>query len=221
MMIQPKATLAELATAHPGASRVFHRLGLDYCCEGRRSLDEACRERGLATREVLEAIESGSPDPGPADSWDTRPLDELIDFIIHHYHDALRRELPELVELAAKVESRHAEKPSCPRGLTDHLRAVEAAVRDHLDKEEHVLFRMILGGHGEGAAGPVQVMEQEHRDHAANLARTRQIAHDLVPPDEACASWRALYLRLRELEAELMEHIHLENNILFPRALRG
>lgn len=221
------ATLADLATAYPAASRIFHRLGLDYCCGGRRALDDACRERGLDPAEVLAAItaEASGPQSGPRPEgdlpWSQRPLGDLVDFIVTRYHQALRRELPELVALADKVETRHAGKAACPAGLADHLRLVHTAVLEHLDKEERILFPMILAGRGEGAAGPVQVMEHEHRDHAANLARIRELTHDLVPPEEACTSWRALYLRLNALEAELMEHIHLENNVLFPRALRG
>jgi regulator of cell morphogenesis and NO signaling len=219
--IQPTTTLAELATTYPAASRVFHRLGLDYCCGGRRSLDDACRERGLVAANVMKEIADANPAAETAIPWTERPLGDLIAFIVGRYHEALRRELPELIALAGKVETRHAEKPACPTGITEHLRQVHSAVLEHLEKEERILFPMIQAGRGPGAAGPVQVMEHEHRDHAANLARTRELTHDLVPPPEACASWRALYLRLHELEEELMEHIHLENNVLFPRALRG
>lgn len=219
MTIQSTVTLADLATTHPSASRVFHRLGLDYCCGGRRTVQEACDARGLAADAVLREILGAE---APAETpWSERPLPELIDHVVRHYHESLRRELPELVALARKVEERHADKASCPRGLAEHLTRIHAAVLEHLEKEEQVLFPMILAGRGETAVGPVQVMEMEHRDHAANLARTRELAHDLVPPEEACTSWRALYLRLDELEAQLMEHIHLENNVLFPRALQG
>ncbi len=220
-MIRPDRTLADLATEYPAASRVFHRLGLDYCCGGQRAIDAACLERGLTTQDVLEEIEGQSPGSPAEAPWSERPLDELVGFIVQRYHQALREELPELVALANKVERRHADKATCPTGLADHLRGVHTAVLEHLEKEEQVLFPLILAGRGASAGGPVQVMEHEHRDHAENLARTRELAHDLLPPEEACTSWRALYLRLDELEAELMQHIHLENNVLFPRALRG
>ena len=130
-----------------------------------------------------------------------------------------RLELPELVALAEKVEDRHAEKSTCPRGLAAHLGQVHEAVLSHLAKEEEILFPMIVDGLGARAGSPIQVMEHEHLDHARNLRRTRELAHDFVPPQEACTTWQALYLRLDNLEAELMEHIHLENNVLFPRAL--
>lgn len=218
MSLDKHTTLAELALSSPAASRVFHRQGLDYCCGGRRSLDDACRQADLDPETILSEIRSQSASTDRL-SWSQRPLGELIDFIVERYHTALRAELPELVALAEKVETRHGDKLTCPRGLAAHLTAVHEAVLEHLAKEEQVLFPMILGGHGSHAGGPVQVMEMEHRDHAANLQRTRELTGDLVTPPEACTSWSALYLRLLELEAELMEHIHLENNVLFPRAL--
>ena len=95
------------------------------------------------------------------------------------------------------------------------------ALEEHMQKEEQVLFPMIRGGRGRMARMPVQVLEEEHRDHAQNLARMRELAGDFDPPAEACGTWRALYLGLHELEAEIMQHVHLENHVLFPRALRG
>jgi regulator of cell morphogenesis and NO signaling len=146
---------------------------------------------------------------------------ELVRHIVDFYHQRLRAELPELMSLAAKVESRHAGKASCPRGLLAHLEETYNAVVDHLAKEEQVLFPMILAGRGRMTAGPIYVMEAEHDDHAVGLRRTRQLTADLVAPEEACPTWRALYVRLAALERELMDHIHLENNVLFRRVLAG
>jgi regulator of cell morphogenesis and NO signaling len=214
-----KTTLAKLATENPAASRVLHGRGLDYCCGGQRSLEDACKERGLDPEEILGEIEGQTRDTFQEEPWTKRPLGELTQFIVERYHETLRRELPELIALAEKVERKHAEKASCPVGLTAHLRGCHAAILDHLEKEEQILFPLVSSGMGSQTAGPVQVMEDEHREHALNLQRTRELTHDFSAPDEACTSWRALYLRLHELEAELMEHIHLENNVLFPRAL--
>jgi regulator of cell morphogenesis and NO signaling len=211
-------TLADLAVTHPAASRVFLRHGLDFCCHGARPLAEACQPRGLAPEALLAEIAAEQATAADV-RWDERPIPELVDRLVGHYHRRLREELPELVALAAKVEARHADKASCPRGLRAHLEAVHLSVTDHLAKEEMVLFPMILAGRGAMAARPIHVMEAEHVDHGENLALTRRLTADLTPPAEACASWRALYLRLRALEAELMEHIHLENNVLFRRVL--
>ena len=98
---------------------------------------------------------------------------------------------------------------------------VRLAVESHLAKEEQILFPLILAGRGPMAHMPVQVMVHEHRDHGQNLERIRKITADFKVPEQACASWRELYRALGELEVELMDHIHLENNILFPRALAG
>jgi regulator of cell morphogenesis and NO signaling len=212
------ATLADLATSHPAASRVLHRHALDFCCGGRRALAEACSEKGVDAEAVLAEIRSEAQGAqGPR--WDERPLAELADFIEGHYHARLRAELPELVRMAERVEAKHAEKASCPRGLRTHLSAVHEAVLDHLAKEEQILFPLIRSGRGPLASAPIHVMEVEHDDHAANLRKTRSLTADLTPPEQACATWRALYLRLVDLERELMEHIHLENNVLFRRAL--
>jgi regulator of cell morphogenesis and NO signaling len=123
------------------------------------------------------------------------------------------------VALARQVEDGHREEPSCPHGLNAHLAAVYSTVVDHLAKEERVLFPMILEGHGARTGGPVRVMELEHDEHTRNLVRIRELTHNLIPPDHACDTWRELYKRLAVFEAELIEHIHLENEVLFPRAL--
>jgi len=217
MSYSTDVTLAELAVRHPAASRVFRREGLDFCCRGKRTLADACRSQTLDAEAILREIET-APNERATD-WSLRPLADLVQHIVAHYHEPLRREFPELIEMARKVESVHANKPSTPRGLGDHLALMEGEVLDHLAKEEQVLFPMIVAGRGRLASAPVQVMEHEHKDHGENLERVRSLTNDLTPPDEACTTWRALYLRLATLESELMDHIHLENNILFPRAL--
>lgn len=212
------STLAELATTHPAASRVFKRFGLDYCCGGRRSLEDVCRTKHLDAQQVLDAIaqEEAAID---LPRWDTAPLAELITFIVDHYHLGLRKEMPELVAMAARVEDRHHDKPACPHRLRTELDAMYNGVLAHVEKEEHILFPMILAGHGVRALGAVHVMEEEHEEHGRSLARVRELTNGFTPPADACPTWRALYLRLAAFEGELMDHIHLENNVLFPRAL--
>lgn len=213
------STLAHLATTHPAASRVFKRHGLDFCCGGRTALADVCSTKGLSAERVLQEIvdEERAVD---LPRWDTAPLPSLIDFILERYHARLREELPALIAMAARVEIRHGDKASSPRGLKAHLEAVYYAVLSHLEKEEQVLFPMIRRGAGPFASGPIFVMEEEHTEHGVNLAHIRALTANLTPPPDACPTWRALYLRLEELESDLFDHIHLENNVLFPRALR-
>jgi len=218
--IHPTETLADLAIRLPGASRVFHRHRLDFCCGGRRSLAEACAARGIDPARLVEELGREVAEPAEVD-WALRSLPDLIDHILVRFHESLRAELPELVRMARRVEEVHPEKPERPLGLAAHLVSVRAELELHMLKEEQVLFPMIRAGRGAQTAGPVSVMEREHDEHAVALRRIRQLTGDLVPPPHACTTWRALYLRLDALERELMEHIHLENNVLFPRALEG
>jgi len=222
MTTNSAGTLAQIAIDRPQAPAVFMRHGLDFCCHGRRSLEEACAEQGLDPRTVLAEIDQATPAASaePA-SWKTRPIAELVDHILARYHAPLRGDVATLVTLAEKVERVHAAKPTCPRGLAEHLARVAEELESHLGKEERILFPMLRTGHGATARMPVSVMMREHEDHGESLRRTRALTGDLVLPPEACNSWRALYVGLERLEAELMEHIHLENNVLFPRALNG
>lgn len=212
-------TLADLATTRPGATRVFLKYGLDFCCQGRRPLAEACAKRRLAPGEILAEIAADESNGGDLTAWASRPIPDLVDFIERHYHARHRKDLPELIAMAEKVERVHADKTTCPHGLASHLRAVNLSVLEHLAKEEQILFPMIRFGQRGEVAAPIRVMEQEHEDHGENLSRLRELTADFGAPPEACATWKALYLRLGSLSDELMEHIHLENNVLFPRAL--
>ncbi len=220
-----QSTLGELAAGVPGAAKVFFRYGLDYCCGGKQTLAEACAEGGLDAAELLSAIEAEQATSAQGHDggieWLDRPLDQLIQHILDRYHAPLRPELGRLVAMASKVERVHGRKEACPRGLAEHLQAMQPFVEDHLSKEEQILFPLILSGRGRHAHMPVQVMLQEHEDHGAALRGIRALTDDLRIPEEACATWRELYRALAQLELELIEHIHLENNVLFPRALAG
>jgi regulator of cell morphogenesis and NO signaling len=218
-MTTTSTTLAEIAVAHPAAARVFHRHRLDFCCGGRRPLDEVCRERQLDADAILASIAEEDPLVPDAGRWDEAPLAALVAHIESVHHQRLREQLPSLIAMARRVEARHADKASCPRGLAGHLTGMHEAVLEHLHKEEQILFPLILAGMAGRAGGPVRAMEVDHEHHGESLQRVRALTADLVAPPEACTTWRALYLGLQQFEQELMEHIHLENNILFRRAL--
>lgn len=220
-MINANETLGQVAAAHPASTLVFLRHRLDFCCGGGQKLADACRAADLDPEAVIAEIAAEEATKSP-ERWDTRPLPELIDFILVRYHEPLRSDLPALIDAARKVERVHGKKASCPHGLASHLERLDAEVRQHLAKEEQVLFPAIQSGRrGAQVHMPVRVMMQEHDDHGENLRRLRELATDFRPPPEACATWRALYAGLEKLESELMEHIHLENNVLFPRVLNA
>ncbi|MCA9557897.1 MAG: iron-sulfur cluster repair protein YtfE [Myxococcales bacterium] len=218
-MIDSNQTLGQLATAYPGATRVFLRHRLDFCCGGRMKLVDACRSAGLDADGIVAEIAAADATPA-AKRWDLEPLADLVDFIIVRFHESLRGDLPVLVEAAERVERVHGAKPSCPHGLAALLRQAEIELSQHLDKEEVVLFpALVKGGRGVRVEAPVRAMMMEHDDHGAILQRLRALTDDYTPPPEACTTWRALYNGLDTLETELRQHIHLENNILFPRVL--
>jgi regulator of cell morphogenesis and NO signaling len=219
--ITSDVTLAHLAVTRAGASRVFYRHGLDFCCGGQISLRDACETKQLDAEQLIEEIQGEERNDPSFERWDEQSLDSLIDHLLGRFHEQHREEVPRLLAMARKVEQVHGEKESCPKGLANHLEKMSEELEQHMQKEEQVLFPLIREGRGRMAAMPVQVMELEHRDHGQNLVRLRELAHDFEPPEEACGTWRALYLGLAELESDLMQHIHLENNALFPRALQS
>ncbi|TAT64799.1 iron-sulfur cluster repair protein YtfE, partial [Enterobacter cloacae] len=141
--------------------------------------------------------------------------------IIVRYHDRHREQLPELILQATKVERVHADKPSVPRGLAKYLTMLHEELTSHMMKEEQILFPMIKQGMGSQAMGPISVMESEHDDAGELLEVIKHTTNNVTPPPEACTTWKAMYNGINEMIDDLMEHISLENNVLFPRALAG
>lgn len=214
--------LGHIVVRLPALLPVLHRHQLDYCCGGNVPLAEACQEQGLDLEALLAEFQSVIADAqAPAEAWNERPLATLTRHIVDRFHEAHRAQLPVLLEMAEKVERVHADKVTAPHGLSEFLAAWIPELIQHMEKEEAVLFPMIEQGHGRQAGPPIQTMEREHADHGENLQRLRGLAHDFVPPAEACTTWRALYAGLDSFERELMEHVHLENHVLFPLALKG
>lgn len=216
---RPDDTLADLATHRAGASRVFLRHGLDFCCHGMIPLTEACAKKGLEPDDLIAEIVAEEKEHTAPEQWEAQPAHALIEHILLEFHQKHREELPRLSFMAKKVEGVHADKETCPKGLHAHLERMSRELEEHMLKEEQVLFPAILGGAGSMVAIPIQAMEAEHRDHGKNLEELRRLTTDFVPPEEACGTWRALYLGLAEFEGEIMRHIHLENYVLFPKAL--
>mgnify|MGYP003461833696 CR=1 FL=1 len=192
-------TLGNLACHIPGATRIFHAFHLDFCCGGQKSLRQAALERGI--------------------DWSKTTSEHLIEHLLQRYHAVHRQQLPELIRLAARVEQVHGSREECPRGLTDLLIAMQQELESHMQKEEQILFPMIKRGGGLMAGGPISVMRYEHEQHGDALEQLIDLTYDMQPPASACNTWRALYRGLDELRIDLMQHIHLENHLLFPRAL--
>ncbi|MCH9651683.1 MAG: iron-sulfur cluster repair di-iron protein [Deltaproteobacteria bacterium] len=225
MSIQAGTRVGQIATALPLATRVFARHGIDFCCGGGKTLEEACKIRGLEAEEILGEIEQehlalDDPSKDESRSWEQAPLAELIDHILSNYHEPLAEELPRLEGMARKVAGVHGDRdPEMFKGLLTTFLDLKAELEEHMMKEEQVLFPLIRHGKGSMTAVPIDMMEADHESAGASLARLRELADDYRVPEDACNTWRALWHGLAELEGSLHRHIHLENNILFPRAL--
>ncbi|WP_120997997.1 iron-sulfur cluster repair protein YtfE [Stutzerimonas urumqiensis] len=209
-------TLGQLASSIPGASRIFHSFKLDFCCGGNTSLREAAATMGLDAGLIADALQALVAQPGDEPDWRKVQAGELIEHILARYHERHRDQFPELIRLARRVEQVHGNRPECPNGLAEHLWTMQQELESHMLKEEQVLFPMLLRGIPvTQVQGPISVMRLEHDHHGAALAKLAALTQDITPPAQACNTWRALYRGLEELRSDLMQHIHLENNILF------
>ncbi len=219
-MIHANQSLGQLATSIPGATSVFHQYKLDFCCGGSRTLAEVAAERGLDATEILAKLSELQQQITSRDWRSAKPA-ELVHHILQRFHAKHREQLPELIRLARRVETVHADHPECPTGLAEHLSHMQQELESHMMKEEQILFPMLCNGFYPG--GPIHVMQHEHLQHGDALGTMLSLAHDLQLPDGACNTWTALYLGLQELKEDLMEHILLENEILFvePVAQKG
>jgi regulator of cell morphogenesis and NO signaling len=217
-------SLGELVADVPARAAVFDRLGLDYCCHGQRPLAEACAEAGLDPTEVAAAVDAAGAPATP-----DRPVEPgaLADHIEGTHHAYLHAELPELTALAAKVLAVHGERHPELGEVQRLVEELRADLEPHLLKEERVLFpaiRALVGGRRDFPFGtvrnPIRMMTAEHDRAGELLADLRTVTAGYATPADGCASYRSLYGRLEHLEADTHRHIHLENNVLFPAAVR-
>ena len=207
-------TVAEIAAALPGATAVFRKHKLDFCCGGGVPLGEAAAARGASLPVLEEELAALVQDESTALPSDP---DAMIAMIETRFHATHRRELPELIRLARRVEAVHADKPDVPRGLAALLETMAEELESHMQKEEQMLFPLMRRGGHPMIVHPIGCMRHEHDHHGEHLRALEKLTNAGTPPEGACNTWRALYAGTRKLTDDLMEHIHLENNILFPR----
>ncbi len=207
-------SIGQIAVQLPGATAVFRRLKLDFCCGGQISLQQAAQDKGLdvdAVMTELGALQRPQELPALADP------NTLIDHILTRYHEVHRNQLPELIRMARRVEAVHRDNPDVPVGLAEHLENMEEELNAHMLKEETILFPALKSGGNPFVDQPIAMMRSEHIDHGAQLDKLLQLSHDATPPAGACNTWRALYAGIAQLNDDLINHIHLENNVLFPQ----
>lgn len=223
MIIQAETPVGRIAADYPIATRVFARHQIDFCCGGGRPIADVCEDMELDTATILAEIEEELTGSEPDSAlWSEAPLADLIDHIEGTYHRRLDEELPRLEYMARKVLRVHGDKaPDVLPALVEIFVALKAELEDHMMKEEQILFPMIRDGRGGSASDPISVMEHEHDSAGAALRRLRELTDHYRVPEGACNTWRALWHGLAALEEDMHQHIHLENNILFPRALEA
>lgn len=221
-----RMTVREIVLEFPQAAGVFESLGIDYCCGGKHTLGEACRLAGVGVEAVRTKLEQpGSPTETGDERWTTADLSELAEHIVQNHHGFVRRESPRLLELLQKVQAVHGASHPELHQIGNLFGELASELAEHMLKEERVLFPMIRALESGGQTGPCGVefpirrMISEHDGAGESLAGIRSLSGGFQPPADACLSLHALYRGLEEFERDLHRHIHLENNILFPRAL--
>jgi len=235
-MSSQEKTVRDLAVAIPGATRVFEKLGIDYCCGGSKPLEDACAHAGVSLSEVLEAIERGkarySGQPSDDAEWQDRPLADLCAYIIEKHHVYTKSELSRLERLTAKVADVHGKNHSELLTVRSAFQSLHKDLLPHMLKEEQVLFPYIQQledavRNGRPAPtpffgavrNPIRMMMNEHDQAGDFLRELRSVSGNYSVPPDGCSSYKALYQALQELEQDLHQHIHLENNILFQKAV--
>lgn len=230
MTITPMTKVAEIAAEHPWTMRIFERFGIDYCCGGGRSVEEACAEIGVPILELLGSLQP--PQPRERIDWSDKPLRELIAHLIEIHHAFAREELTRLDRLTERVLRAHgAVHPELVL-----VRNVFMKMRDHLFphmlREEHILFPWIVAlessVEGKGprpfspvsrCESPVQWMQEDHDEVRGVFGELRCVTSSYEVPEDACMDYRAMLASLADLDADLHEHVHLENHVLFPRVV--
>jgi regulator of cell morphogenesis and NO signaling len=232
MSVTTEKTVRELALEIPAATRIFEKLHIDYCCGGNRSLDEACRSAGVSIESVLASLEAPEGAPVSERDWTTEPLGELIEHICATHHAYTRGAIARIPQLLNKVCSVHGARHAELFRIQETFDAMAQELATHLMKEEMMLFPYIARMEEAVIAhepvlpppfgtvrNPVRMMMAEHDSAGDGLREIRALSNGYTAPGDACISFQTLYRALAEFEADLHQHIHLENNILFPRAL--
>jgi len=231
MIITEDTNVSAIVAENPRAAAVFERYGIDFCCRGNRPLGDVSRERGVAMADLMDALSSGDAAAGgPVPRFTTWSLPLLVDYIVENHHAWVRRATPILLEHTRKLAKVHGPKHPELVEIAAQFQILAEDLELHMLKEEQVLFpymkelqeaagrRPASSGLG-SAGGPIAMMMQEHEQAGGEMAGIRTLARDFAVPEDGCATYRACFQELRDFEQDLHEHVHLENNVLFPRAL--
>jgi len=218
----PDRTVGELVAERPGRSRIFQSHRIDFCCQGTKTLRQACESKGVDLNEIVKALEAEAAAPAEQENNPAElPPAELADYIVETHHEFLRRELPRLHQMSARVAQVHGGHTPSLIEIHEVFCGLFQELDSHMMKEEQILFpavRALASGQSVPMPldGPISVMVHEHEDAGAALEKLNKLSHGYQPPADACNTYRALFAGLAELEEDLHRHIHLENSVLFP-----
>lgn len=230
MIIDQSSVVAALVTEVPGAAQVFQRFGIDFCCGGKRTLGAACQAKGLDLAKLMAELELGATrsDQTTDAHWQTEPVAALIAHIVTRHHAYVRQQTQALLTWLDKVVQVHGERHPELARVRHSFSGMASEMAQHMAKEELLLFPAIVkmaspeppaAQTARAISEPIQAMMREHDHTGRDLAEVRKASGDFTPPPDACATYRALYQGLAAFEDDMRQHVHLENNILFPRAL--
>lgn len=225
-------TIGEVVADDFRTAGIFRQYGLDFCCGGGRTIEEACTKKGVAIESLIGELSALDDGMGESHNYQNWAPDFLSDYIVNNHHEFCRRKLPEIGAYAKKVAKVHGKGNEALIDIFHEFTRMHADIMNHLDKEERILFpyiKQLVEAEKEGAtppepdfgkaANPIAMMEQEHDEAGEAMAKIRELSNDFTPPEQACATYRILFENLEAFEKDLHKHIHLENNILFPKAL--
>ena len=230
-MLNVDMTIRRIVADDYRAAAVFERHGIDFCCGGDRPVGDACREKGVDAGQVAAELEAALASAGDQPRFGAWDLDFLAAFIVNNHHAYVRQAAAPMQAHTRKVAEVHGARHPEVREIADRFDLVAADLLAHMAKEERMLFPYISrlaeaarGGEAPEApfgtvANPIRMMELEHRNAGDQMAAIRRLSGGFVPPEDACATFRVTLQELQAFEADLHRHVHLENNILFPRAL--
>ena len=225
-------TVGQIASKDIRKAEAFKKLGIDFCCGGKKTLKQALRDADISEQQLQEALAEGAQLPATQQplSFASWKPDFLVDYIVNVHHQYVRENGPVISELASKVANRHGDKHPELFALADHVQLLLADLYQHLDKEENMLFpaiKQLIGAKANetfsdhnSVDSAIDLMEKEHESAGDDLRSLRKITNQYELPQGACNSYTYLFEKLKEFENDLFNHIHLENNILFPKALQ-
>jgi regulator of cell morphogenesis and NO signaling len=234
MPLTPQTTVRQIVADDFRTAAIFEKFGIDFCCGGHRALGDVCQDRGVSLDAVAAALATATAAPAATDAprfatWDPPAL---VSYIVANHHAYVRSAIPSLLERTKKIESVHGERHPELAQVAATFAAVAEEMNSHMFKEERILFPFIVALSEAAASGqpappapfgpvanPIRMMEHEHESAGGAMARISELTGGYQPPEDACTTYRVCLEELKAFETDLHRHVHLENNILFPKAI--